>query len=42
MEFIRRTSPASFRLAPPSYVKANLKRSKNDANDATAIYDAVN
>ena len=26
---------------PPSYVNAYLKRSKNDANDAAAIYDAV-
>src|SRR5262245_44400361 len=25
------------RLLPPSYVKAYLKRSKNDANDAAAI-----
>src|SRR6185503_9652425 len=25
------------RLMPPSYVKAYLKRSKNDANDAAAI-----
>src|SRR6185369_16513890 len=25
------------RLIPPSYVKAYLKRSKNDANDAAAI-----
>src|SRR5258705_10366548 len=29
------------RLMPPSYVKAYLKRSKNDANDAAAIYEAV-
>jgi transposase len=29
------------RLLPPSYVKAYLKRSKNDANDAAAIYEAV-
>jgi transposase len=29
------------RLMPPSYVKANLKRSKNDANDAAAICEAV-
>jgi len=25
------------RLIPPSYVRAYLKRSKNDANDAAAI-----
>jgi len=29
------------RLMPPSYVKAYLKRSKNDANDAAAIREAV-
>jgi len=29
------------RLIPPSYVKAYLKRSKNDANDAEAICEAV-
>ncbi|WOH67979.1 transposase [Bradyrhizobium sp. BWA-3-5] len=29
------------RLIPPSYVKADLKRSKNDANDAAAICEAV-
>src|SRR6202453_3756905 len=29
------------RLIPPSYVKAYLKRSKNDAHDATAICEAV-
>ena len=29
------------RLIPPSYVKAYLKRSKNDANDAPAICEAV-
>src|SRR5271167_3145803 len=29
------------RLMPPSYVKAYLKRSKNDANDAVAICEAV-
>src|SRR6266568_3355877 len=29
------------RLLPPSYVKAYLKRSKNDANDAAAICEAV-
>jgi hypothetical protein len=29
------------RLMPPSYVKANLKRSKSDANDAAAICEAV-
>src|SRR6516164_4505657 len=29
------------RLVPPSYVKAYLKRSKNDANDAAAICEAV-
>src|SRR5262245_54761329 len=29
------------RLMPPSYVKAYLKRSKNDANDAAAICQAV-
>ena len=28
------------RLMPPSYVKAYLKRSKNDANDAEAICEA--
>ena len=28
-------------LMPPSYVKAYLKRSKNDANDAAAICEAV-
>src|SRR5262249_23901531 len=28
------------RLLPPSYVKAYLKRSKNDANDAAAICEA--
>ena len=28
-------------LMPPSYVKAYLKRSKNDANDAEAICEAV-
>jgi len=28
------------RLMPPSYVKADLKRSKNDANDAEAICEA--
>ena len=27
---------------PPSYVKAYLKRRKNDANDAAAIRKAVN
>jgi transposase len=26
---------------PPSYVKAYLKRGKNDANDAAAICEAV-
>ena len=26
---------------PPSYVKAYLKRSKNDANDAAVICEAV-
>src|SRR3977135_2067780 len=31
----------TFRLIPPSYVKAYLKRSKNDANDAAAICEAV-
>jgi transposase len=31
----------SVRLMPPSYVKAYLKRSKNDANDAEAICEAV-
>jgi transposase len=31
----------SVRLLPPSYVKAYLKRSKNDANDAAAICEAV-
>ncbi len=29
------------RLMPPSYVKAYLKRSKNEANDAAAICEAV-
>ena len=29
------------RLLPPSYVKAYLKRSKNDVNDAAAICEAV-
>ena len=29
------------RLMPPSYVKAYLKRSENDANDAAAICEAV-
>jgi len=29
------------RLMPPSYVKAYLKRGKNDANDAAAICEAV-
>jgi transposase len=29
------------KLMPPSYVKAYLKRSKNDANDAAAICQAV-
>jgi len=29
------------RLIPPSYVKAYLKRNKNDANDAAAICEAV-
>jgi transposase len=29
------------RLMPPSYVKAYLKRSKNDANDAAAVCEAV-
>ena len=29
------------RLMPPSYVKVYLKRSKNDANDAVAICEAV-
>src|SRR5215467_10058484 len=29
------------RLIPPSYVKAYLRRSKNDANDAAAICEAV-
>ena len=29
------------RLMPPAYVKAYLKRSKNDANDAAAICEAV-
>src|SRR3984885_9170236 len=28
------------KLIPPSYVKAYLKRSKNDANDAAAIFEA--
>src|SRR6478752_6183346 len=29
------------RLMPPTYVKAYVKRSKNDANDAAAICEAV-
>jgi transposase len=29
------------KLIPPSYVKAYLKRSRNDANDAAAICEAV-
>ena len=29
------------KLIPPSYVKAYFKRSKNDANDAAAICEAV-
>jgi transposase len=29
------------RLMPPNYVKAYLKRSKNDANDAAAICEAA-
>ena len=29
------------KLMPPSYVKAYLKRAKNDANDAAAICEAV-
>jgi transposase len=29
------------RLMPPQYVKAYLKRNKNDAADAEAIYEAV-
>ncbi len=29
------------RLMPPCYVKAYLKRGKNDANDAAAICEAV-
>jgi hypothetical protein len=29
------------RLMPPSYVKAYVKRSKNDANDAAAICEVV-
>src|SRR4030088_1195568 len=29
------------KLIPPSYVKAYLKRSKNDANDAAAICEAL-
>src|SRR4051812_44763267 len=29
------------KLMPPSYVKAYVKRSKNDANDAAAICEAV-
>jgi transposase len=29
------------RSMPPSYVKAYLRRSKNDANDAAAICEAV-
>ena len=34
-------SAHTVRLMPPSYVKAYLKRSKNDANDAAAICEAV-
>lgn len=39
----RRLQPLghTVRLMPPSYVKAYLKRSKNDANDAAAICEAV-
>ena len=33
--------PHTVKLMPPSYVKAYLKRSKNDANDAAAICEAV-
>jgi transposase len=29
------------KLMPPSYVKAYIKRSKNDANDAAAICEAL-
>ena len=36
-----RTLGHTVRLMPPSYVKAYLKRSKNDANDAAAICEAV-
>jgi hypothetical protein len=31
----------TFKLIPPSYVKAYLKRGKNDANDAEAICEAA-
>jgi transposase len=31
----------TMKLMPPSYVKAYLKRSKNDANDAAAICEAL-
>jgi transposase len=34
-------SATAAKLMPPSYVKAYLKRSKNDANDAAAICEAV-
>src|SRR3954453_691241 len=34
-------STHTVRLMPPNYVKAYLKRSKNDANDAAAICEAV-
>ena len=36
-----RTLGHTVRLLPPSYVKAYLKRNKNDANDAAAICEAV-
>ena len=29
------------KLMPPRYVKAYLKRTKNDANDAIAVCEAV-
>ena len=29
------------RLIPPAYVKPFVKRQKNDANDAAAIYEAL-
>ena len=37
----RRSSGTTVRLMPPSYVKAYVKRGKNDAADAAAICEAV-